>query len=181
MDATHPKYSKHYNMYTHITEELPKVLDSPDHPIDWERKSIFGHSMGGHGALIIYLNSLQSSSPFRSASAFAPIANPVKAPWGKKAFEGYLVGGIEEARARYDATELVSKVQGPLKILIHSGIGDQFYEQKQLLPENFVEATSKNRHPDGTVSVNLVDGYDHSYYFISTFAPEHIKFHTQFL
>jgi S-formylglutathione hydrolase len=99
--------------------ELPKVLSDAGVPIDWKRKSIFGHSMGGHGALIIYLKSLQTPSPFRSASAFAPIANPVEAPWGKKAFEGYLQGGIEEAKESYDATSLVSKTQGPLKILIH--------------------------------------------------------------
>ena len=120
LNATNPKYCKHYNMYTHITEELPNVIQNANIPIDWNRKSVFGHSMGGHGALIIYLNSLKTSSPFRSTSAFAPIANPIEAPWGKKAFEGYLNGGIEEAREMYDATELVSRAQGPLKILIHS-------------------------------------------------------------
>lgn len=178
LDATSPKFSKHYNMYTHITEELPTIIRRENIPIDWNRKSVFGHSMGGHGALVIYLNSLKTSSPFKSASAFAPISNPVDAPWGKKAFEGYLKGGVNEARDMYDATELVSKARGPLKILIHSGTGDQFYQQKQLLPENFAKAASKNKHPDDIISVNIVDGYDHSYYFISTFASEHIKFHT---
>jgi len=168
-------------MYTHITTELPEVLKEANIPIDWQRKSIFGHSMGGHGALTIYLQTLHSPSPFKSVSAFAPISNPILAPWGKKAFEGYLKGGIEEAKTRYDATELLSKVQGPLNVLIHSGTKDEFYLQNQLLPENFVEAASKNRHPGNSVTVNLLDGYDHSYYFISTFASEHINYHVQYL
>jgi S-formylglutathione hydrolase len=120
LDATHPKYRVHYNMLSHITVELPDVLEEAGIPIDWRRKSIFGHSMGGHGALTIYLQSLQGSNPYKSVSAFAPIANAVEAPWGQKAFTGYLQGGIEEARLKYDATELVSKTRGPLRILIHS-------------------------------------------------------------
>jgi len=181
LDATHPKYCVHYNMLSHITVELPEVLEEAGIPIDWRRKSIFGHSMGGHGALTIYLQSLQGSNPYKSVSAFAPIANAVEAPWGKKAFTGYLQGGIEEARMKYDATELVSKTQGPLRILIHSGTADQFYTEKQLLPENFLKAASSNRRADDVVEVNLVEGYDHSYYFISTFAPAHIDFHAQYL
>lgn len=181
LDATDPKYSTHYNMLSHITVELPKVLQEANVPINWTRKSIFGHSMGGHGALTIYLQSLKTSTPYKSASAFAPIANAVEAPWGKKAFEGYLRGGIEEARQKYDATELVSKAAGPIKILIHSGTADQFYRQKQLLPENFLKAASSNAHPEDDVTVNLVDGYDHSYYFISTFASSHIEFHARYL
>jgi S-formylglutathione hydrolase len=122
-------------MYTHITTELPKVLEDANIPIDWKRKSIFGHSMGGHGALTIYFQALQSPTPFKSASAFAPIANPILAPWGKKAFDGYLRGGVEEARKRYDATELVSKAQGPLKVLIHSVSrkGDSVVTKLQLI------------------------------------------------
>jgi len=181
LDATHPKYHKNYNMLSYITVELPKVLEEANIPVDWSRKSIFGHSMGGHGALTIYLQSLHTKNPFMSASAFAPIANAVEAPWGKKAFEKYLKGGIGEAKERYDATELVSKAAGPLKILIHSGTADQFYSQKQLLPENFIKAASSNRHAEDDVTVNLVDGYDHSYYFISTFGPEHVKFHARYL
>jgi len=181
LDATNPKYSRYYNMYTHITSELPKVIEEGGIAIDWNRKSIFGHSMGGHGALTIYLKELQSSSPYRSASAFAPICNATEAPWGKKAFDGYLRGGIAEAKGKYDATELVANAPGPLKILIHTGNDDQFYKQKQLLPEKFAEAVSRNKHSENTVTVNMVKGYDHSYYFISSFAAEHLNFHAQYL
>lgn len=107
-------------MYTHITQEIPDILRSSGLPIDLERKSIFGHSMGGHGSLTIYLRSLKSNTPFKSASAFAPVANPIDAPWGKKAFEGYLKGGVEEAKDRYDATILIAKAEAPVKILIHT-------------------------------------------------------------
>jgi S-formylglutathione hydrolase len=120
LDATHPKFRRHYNMLSHITVELQSVLEEAGIPIDWSRKSIFGHSMGGHGALTIYLQSLRTPNPYRSVSAFAPISNAIEAPWGKKAFGGYLLGGLEEAKERYDATQLVSKTHGPLKILIHS-------------------------------------------------------------
>ncbi|KAG5647565.1 hypothetical protein DXG03_008918 [Asterophora parasitica] len=116
LDATNPKYAKYYNMLTHITVELPKVIEAAGLPIDLKRQSIFGHSMGGHGALTLYLSS--KTKQYRSASAFAPIANPTKSPWGEKAFTGYLQGGVEEARSQYDATELISKSKDPLHILI---------------------------------------------------------------
>jgi S-formylglutathione hydrolase len=101
-----------------ITSELPKVIQEAALPIDWSKKSICGHSMGGHGALTIYLQSLGTGTPFLSASAFAPIANPVLAPWGIKAFNGYLTGGIEEAKKQYDATELLKVAKCPVKILV---------------------------------------------------------------
>jgi len=181
LDATHPKYSKHYNMYSHITSELPKVLGEAGLPIDWTRQSVFGHSMGGHGALTLYLSSLTSKSPYRSASAFAPISNPVNAPWGQKAFGGYLKGGTEEAKARYDATELIVLAKGTLKILVDCGTGDQFYQQMQLLPETFAKAAEASGHKGTEVTVRMHDEYDHSYYFISTFAPEHVQFHAKAL
>ncbi|KAG6817704.1 hypothetical protein H0H87_004495 [Tephrocybe sp. NHM501043] len=116
LNATKPEYATHYNMLTHITLELPQVLESAGIPIDFKRQSIFGHSMGGHGALTLYLAS--KSKQYRSASAFAPIANPTKCPWGEKAFTGYLQGGIEEAKSQYDATELIAKAKDPVHILI---------------------------------------------------------------
>jgi len=180
LDATVPKFSANYNMYSFITTELPEVILNAKLPVDWSRKSIMGHSMGGHGALVLYLRALHSSSPFQSASAFAPIANPIKAPWGVKAFSGYLKGGIEDAKDVYDATELIKTINGPLKILVDSGKDDQFYKQKQLLPENFLQVVSE-RGGLGDVSVRLWDGYDHSYYFISTFADEHVHYHARYL
>lgn len=114
--------------YDFIISELPSYLK--ELPLDLSRSSIMGHSMGGHGALTLYLKNL---SQYRSASAFAPIANPTKAPWGEKAFDGYLKGGVEEGK-EYDATELLrgGEVKGKeLKVLVDVGKGDQFYQQKQ--------------------------------------------------
>ncbi|KZT35632.1 carbohydrate esterase family 1 protein [Sistotremastrum suecicum HHB10207 ss-3] len=181
LDATASKWSKYYNMYSHITAELPEVIKESGLPIDWSKKSIFGHSMGGHGALTIYLESLKTNSPFLSASAFAPISNPIKAPWGEKAFKGYLSGGLEEAKSKYDATEAITKAKGPLKILVDSGTSDNFYKQKQLLPENLIAAAKSAGHSEADVNIRIRDGYDHSYYFISTFAPEHIQYHAKIL
>lgn len=120
-------------MYTHIREEIPSVLKQHGLPLvrylhwnlgieliimkDFSRESIFGHSMGGHGALTMYLKNIDSPRPYLSASAFAPITNPTKAPWGEKAFKGYLRGGIEEGRA-HDATELIAKIKSRVNIFI---------------------------------------------------------------
>lgn len=113
--------------YDFVVKELPSLLS--ELPINTARASIMGHSMGGHGALTLYLRTL-GDKKYASASAFAPISNPVKAPWGEKAFGGYLAGGVEEGK-EYDATELIKKAKGDLKILIDVGTGDQFYQQKQ--------------------------------------------------
>ncbi|BGP11011.1 hypothetical protein JCM10049v2_006905 [Rhodotorula toruloides] len=184
LNATKEPWSKHYNMYDFVTSELPSLLSSLSLPLDLSRSSIFGHSMGGHGALTLYLKSLLSSSPsttYLSASAFAPIANPTKCQWGEKAFEGYLSGGVEEGK-EYDANELIGQVKGKeLKILVDVGTGDNFYKQKQLLPENFIAARDAAGFSSKDVEVNLHEHYDHSYYFISTFAPAHIRFHAQIL
>ncbi|KIY62643.1 carbohydrate esterase family 1 protein, partial [Cylindrobasidium torrendii FP15055 ss-10] len=178
LNATSPKYAKNYNMYTHVTLELPQVIESAGIPIDWNRQSVFGHSMGGHGALTIYLT---SAKQYKSASAFAPISNPTKCPWGEKAFTGYLQGGVEEAKPQYDATELISKRTEPVNLLVDYGTGDNFYKQGQLLPENFLEAARKAGHGETELTVRAQDGYDHSYFFISTFAADHINFHAKFL
>ncbi|BGP03096.1 S-formylglutathione hydrolase [Rhodotorula toruloides] len=184
LNATKDPWSKHYNMYDFLTSELPSLLSSLSLPLDLSRSSIFGHSMGGHGALTLYLKSLLASSPpttYLSASAFAPIANPIKCQWGEKAFKGYLSGGVEEGK-EYDATELIGQVKGKeVKILVDVGTGDIFYKQKQLLPENFIAARDAAGFSSKDVEVNLHEHYDHSYYFISTFAPAHIRFHAQIL
>ncbi|KAF9456159.1 carbohydrate esterase family 1 protein [Collybia nuda] len=179
LNATKPKYAKHYNMLTHITVELPQVIKDAGIPIDFTRQSIFGHSMGGHGALTLYLSS--STKQYRSASAFAPISNPTKCPWGKKAFTGYLQGGMEEAQNQYDATHLIARFKEPVHILVDYGTGDQFYKQGQLLPENFLKAARDANYDEFQVRVRSQEGYDHSYYFISTFASDHIHFHANFL
>ncbi|GAA6021246.1 hypothetical protein JCM11491_001522 [Sporobolomyces phaffii] len=178
LNATSDAYSKHYNMYDFVVQELPRHL--AELPLDLSRSSIMGHSMGGHGALSLYLKNL---STYRSASAFAPIANPTRAPWGEKAFGGYLAGGVEEGKA-YDATELLKSddVRGKdVKILVDVGTGDQFYQQNQLLPENFIKARDEAGFTRDQVSVNLHANYDHSYWFISTFGPSHVKFHADIL
>ncbi|KIM47831.1 hypothetical protein M413DRAFT_439510 [Hebeloma cylindrosporum] len=179
VDATKAEYSKHYNMATHITVELPQVIEAAGILIDFKRQSIFGHSMGGHGALTLYLAS--KAKQYRSASAFAPISNPTKCPWGEKAFNGYLQGGLTEALDKYDATALISKYTDPVHILIDYGTGDNFYKQGQLLPENFLKASRDAGHDEFQVRVRSQSGYDHSYYFISTFASDHIHFHANFL
>ncbi|KAI0734661.1 carbohydrate esterase family 1 protein [Fomitopsis betulina] len=183
LDATNPKYAKHYNMLTHVTRELPEVVEAAGLPIDLSRQSIFGHSMGGHGALTLYLNSVLSGrKQYRSASAFAPISNSTKCPWGEKAFKNYLQGGVDEARDKYDATELVRKTnKEPLHILVDYGTGDDFYQKGQLLPENFLKAARDAGYDEVQVRVRSQEGYDHSYYFISTFGADHVHFHANFL
>lgn len=156
-------------MYDYITKELPAFLDAHFN-VDISKSAITGHSMGGHGALTLHL---KNPGMYKSVSAFSPICNPSACPWGKKAFEGYL--GSVEAGAEYDATLLMAKYDGPqVPILIDQGAADNFLIQKQLLPENFKAAAGDKKYP---VTVRMQPGYDHSYYFISTFAKDHIKFH----
>ncbi|KAJ7042425.1 carbohydrate esterase family 1 protein [Mycena alexandri] len=194
LNATNPAFSKHYNMLTHVTLELPQVLGAAGLPIDLKRQSVFGHSiyerkvhssipssfdLGGHGALTLYLAS--KTNQYRSVSAFSPICNPINCPWGQKAFKGYLQGGTTEAAEQYDATELIKKRTDPVRILIDYGTADNFYKQGQLLPENFVKAAREAGHDESQVQARSQDGYDHSYFFISTFATDHINFHAEFL
>jgi S-formylglutathione hydrolase len=149
-------------MESYITSELPKTLFSSFPILDSSRVSITGHSMGGHGALTLFL---KNPGMYKSVSAFAPIANPINAPWGQKAFRGYL-GEDEESWKKHDATELVSKYKGSLDCLIDVGTGDNFYKQKQLLPENFAEAAKKSGNDKGLVlryqevSFRLNEGFD---------------------
>ncbi|SNX84029.1 probable esterase D [Melanopsichium pennsylvanicum] len=176
LNATKEPWKKAYNMYDYVTKELPAKIQENKLPIDISRASIFGHSMGGHGALTLYL---KNRSQYRSSSAFSPICNPTQCPWGKKAFQGYLQAGIEEGK-QYDATELLKQASEQPNILIDSGTADDFYKQDQLLPENFQNVVHNKGFTKG-VQIRLQDGYDHSYYFISSFAEDHIKFHAKFL
>jgi len=168
VDATEEKWKKNYNMYSYVTKELSEIVNK-HFPVIPDRQSISGHSMGGHGALIC---TLKNPGEYKSCSAFSPICNPVICPWGKKAFSGYL-GSDEETWKAYDATELTKSYTGPSpNILIDQGTEDKFLEE-QLLPHSLQAA----KH----VQVRMQKGYDHSYYFISTFIEDHIAHHAQFL
>jgi len=180
LNATKSKWAKHYNMLDHVTKELPQVIEAAGIPIDFSRQSISGHSMGGHGALTIYLKSLLAGTKqYRSCSAFSPICEPSAVPWGQKAFEGYLAGGVEEGKTNYDASTLVGRVKGAINILIDYGTADNFLYQ--LHPEVFLKAARDAGHDEVRVRVRRHEGYDHSYYFISSFASDHIHFHANFL
>lgn len=124
---------------------------------DAQRTSICGHSMGGHGALIMYL---RETGQYKSVSAFAPISHPTQCPWGKKAFVNYLEGGVSEGKA-YDAAELLAQAQGPVHMLVDCGTADNFYKQAQLQPETLIESAKQANVLDH-VCVRLQDGYDHS-------------------
>jgi S-formylglutathione hydrolase len=171
LNATKPPFDRNYNMYDYILNELiPAVEDG--FPVS-NKKSISGHSMGGHGALTI---GLKNPSVFSSISAFSPICNPIESPWGKKAFSNYLGDNIDDWK-QYDATELIKHASVKPSILIDQG-GDDNFLKSQLKPENLIKAAMSN---DYTIQLNMHPGYDHSYYFISTFIDEHIAFHAQFL
>ncbi|KAI5293883.1 hypothetical protein KEM52_005060 [Ascosphaera acerosa] len=199
VDATTEPWKAGYKMYTYITEELPKVVFSAFPQLDPERVSISGHSMGGHGALIlvsvrpfarrypalvvlwlIVIKFLKNPGKYRSVSAFAPIANPCNCQWGRKAFSGYFGDEDKQAWAEHDATELVKRWKGPLNILIDVGTADKFYHDKQLLPENLVGAAQKAGH-ETAITVRYQPGYDHSYYTMATFADDHIEHAAKYL
>jgi S-formylglutathione hydrolase len=168
VDATQAAWSQHYRMYSYVTRELPELVQSLGN-VRSDRQGIFGHSMGGHGALIC---ALRNRDQYRSVSAFAPIAAPSQCPWGVKAFTGYL-GADRAAWSEYDASELVSRRAYDDSILIDQGTGDKFL-QEQLLPERFADACRKS---NTSLHLNYRDGYDHGYYFISTFMADHLQFH----
>ncbi len=169
LNATEKPWSTNYQMYDYIVEELPSLI-AKNFPIDPQRMGIFGHSMGGHGALTIGLRNPQL---FKSISAFAPIVNPTNCPWGEKAFTGYL-GESQTDWQQYDATFLIENgAKCNNTILIDQGSADNFL-QEQLKPERFQAACEKAGQ---SLELRIQTGYDHSYYFISSFMGEHIQFH----
>lgn len=175
VDATEDKWKTNYRMYSYITKELPALVNS-SFPVQVGNQSIFGHSMGGHGSLICFL---KNPGMFKSVSAFAPICNPMNCAWGKKAFTGYL-GSDQEKWKEYDACELAKNYSGPpCHVLIDQGKADNFFVDGQLLPDNFSNACQKN--PACNVTLRMQEGYDHSYYFISTFVEDHINHHAKYL
>jgi len=168
LDATESPWSRHFNMYSYVSEELPRVIAS-EFPAAENRQSIFGHSMGGHGALTI---ALKHPDRYRSVSAFAPIVAPSQVPWGLKAFSRFL-GDDRAAWADYDACELVRRRGFAGKILIDQGDADKFLE-RELRPRLFV-AACKDRGQ--ALELNIRPGYDHSYFFISSFMENHLRHH----
>jgi len=177
VNATEEKWKHNFRMYSYINEELHEVIKKNFNKCEeLVNLSIFGHSMGGHGALISFL---KNPNKYKSVSAFAPICNPVNCEWGKFAFNGYL-GSNQDAWKEYDATCLMNSYVGKeCTILIDQGSEDNFLKQNQLLPENFSEAVKLNK--SAKVDLRYQEGYDHSYYFIATFVREHLEFHAKFL
>lgn len=171
LDATENMYKNNFNMYSYITNELPQIVNN-FFPVDGNRISITGHSMGGHGALISHL---KNPDMFRSVSAFAPICHPTNCDWGKKAFNGYL-GNVENGK-NWDATELMKNYKGnELPILIDQGTKDKFLDQLQC--DEFKKICQARNYP---LQLRLQDNYDHSYFFISSFIQDHIEFHAKYL
>ncbi|MBV6319801.1 S-formylglutathione hydrolase [Duganella violaceipulchra] len=173
LDATQAPWATHYRMYSYLHELRELVVE--ELPVDAERIGIFGHSMGGHGALTI---ALKRPDLFRSVSAFAPIAAPSMCPWGKKAFSGYL-GDNPGAWEQYDASLLMARLQTPFPagILIDQGLGDKFLKE-QLYPEVFEAACRTAAQP---LELRRHARYDHGYYFIASFMEDHIRFHARCL
>ncbi|MFG0229901.1 S-formylglutathione hydrolase [Achromobacter sp. 413638] len=173
LDATMPAWSRHYRMDSYVTRELHAIATGGELPGDAGRAGIFGHSMGGHGALVL---ALRNPGKYRSVSAFAPIAAPSRCPWGKKAFGAYL-GDDVPAWAAYDASALMARLRQPFPggILVDQGQADQFLAE-QLYPEVFEAACAQAGQP---LTLRRHEGYDHGYYFISTFIEDHIRFHVE--
>ncbi|MEL7272523.1 MAG: S-formylglutathione hydrolase [Pseudomonadota bacterium] len=170
VNATQQPWADHYQMYSYVTEELPALV-AQHFPLDMRRQSVFGHSMGGHGALICALNNPEK---YRACSAFAPIVNPSTADWSRDALNAYL-GEDEAAWARYDATRLVQNGVRFDNFLIDQGDADGFLDEG-LRPWLFEEACKK---ADQRLTLRMQPGYDHSYNFISTFMGDHIKWHAE--
>jgi S-formylglutathione hydrolase len=167
LNATEQPWAAHYRMYDYIVDELPALVEA--HLPASGARSISGHSMGGHGALVI---ALKNPGRYRSVSAFSPIVAPSQVPWGEKAFTAYL-GEDREAWKGYDATELVKTSTPHLPLLIDQGDGDEFLEN-QLKPQLFADAAAAAGYP---ITLRLQPGYDHSYYFMASFIGEHIAHH----
>ncbi|REL35826.1 S-formylglutathione hydrolase [Thalassotalea euphylliae] len=171
LNATQAPWSAHYQMYDYITQELPALIEA-NFPVT-SVKSISGHSMGGHGALTI---GLKNQSAYRSISAFSPIANPMRCPWGQKAFSAYL-GTDKSTWQNYDASYLLTQDKAELPMLVDQGDADQFLTE-QLMPEALTAAAEQH---GSKLTLRMQPGYDHSYYFIASFIDDHLIFHAEHL
>jgi S-formylglutathione hydrolase len=168
VDATQPPFSSNYRMWSYVAEELPELI-AREFPVDATRQSILGHSMGGHGALTIALG---RPGHYRAASAFSPIVAPSQVPWGTKALGGYL-GHDRAAWRRHDAVALIEDGARFSDLLVDYGDADPFLKE-QLRPELLMQACAKAGIP---LTLRNHAGYDHSYYFISTFMEDHLRWH----
>jgi len=168
VNATQEPFATHYQMYSYVVDELPELIGR-EFNADMSRQGICGHSMGGHGALTI---GLKNPGRFKSISAFSPIVSPMNCPWGQKALSGYL-GDDQDVWAEYDACALVVKAEEKLPLLIDQGTDDDFLE-KELKPQLLDKACKKANHP---LTLRMQPGYDHSYFFISTFMKDHLDWH----
>jgi len=173
LNATQAPWSAHFRMYDYLRDELPALIEAQFNVSS--RRAISGHSMGGHGALML---ALKNPGLYCSTSAFAPIVNPSRVPWGQKAFSAYL--GDDKTRwAEWDSTELLlaSQPADGIPMLIDQGDSDQFLAD-QLQPAVFAEAA---RQKDWPLTLRIQPGYDHSYYFIASFIEDHLRFHAEYL
>ena len=174
VNATQAPWSDHYHMYDYVVDELPSLIEA-NFPVS-NKRSISGHSMGGHGALMI---SLKNPERYVSASAFSPISNPSDCPWGVKAFSAYL-GDDQSTWPQYDTCALMAQAKSTgqqVPSLVDQGTADNFLEE-QLKPDSLKQAAIESDYP---LILNMELGYDHSYYFISSFIEQHLKFHAEHL
>ncbi|MCP9833181.1 S-formylglutathione hydrolase [Cyanobium sp. Aljojuca 7A6] len=167
VDATAPPWDRHYRMHSYVVEELPALLEA-QLPLG-QARSISGHSMGGHGALVA---ALRHPGRYRSVSAFAPICHPTACPWGQKAFGAYL-GPDQRAWADWDASLLLASAAQRLPLLVDQGLADPFLES-QLRPADLAAAAAAANHP---LELRYQEGYDHSYFFIASFIDDHLRHH----
>ena len=171
VNATREPWAAHYRMYDYVVDELPALVDA--HFATTTARGISGHSMGGHGALVI---ALRNPGRYRSVSAFAPIVSPSQVPWGERAFAAYL-GDDRDAWREWDATALVAAARERLPLLVDQGEADEFLDH-QLRPELLQAACLQAGHP---LKLRMRPGYDHSYYFVASFIGEHIAHHARAL
>lgn len=171
VNATEAPWNRHYQMYDYVVNELPELIEAT-FPVS-DKRSITGHSMGGHGALII---AMRNADRYASVSAFSPISNPINSPWGQKAFTAYL-GKDKETWRNYDASELMKKATQFVPAKVDQGESDDFLVE-QLKPEVLEAAANMSGYP---LELNLHEGYDHSYYFIASFIEDHLRFHAKYL
>ncbi|MEZ9538826.1 S-formylglutathione hydrolase [Shewanella sp. 10N.286.51.B8] len=171
LNATQAPFNTHYQMYDYVVKELPAFIEQ-HFPVT-SMRSISGHSMGGHGAITIGLKNPQQ---YQSISAFSPICNPINCPWGQKAFNGYL-GSDQTSWAEYDSSELMKNSMVKVPMLVDQGTEDNFLVE-QLKPESLIEAAKAQQYP---LTLRMQEGYDHSYFFISSFIEDHLRFHAKYL
>ena len=171
VDATQEPWAPHFQMWTYITEELPKLIFR-NFDLNEEAQGITGHSMGGHGALTM---AMSLPDQYKSVSAFAPITNPTDSDWGRKQLKAYL-GDDENAWGKHDASLLMAQKGYPGHVMIDQGAADEFYDL--LKPDALAAAMTERRQPS---SLRILEGYDHSYFFVSTFIEDHIAHHADVL